>query len=55
MNEIICDCINLSKDELVELIEEKDLKTLDEIMDNTDAGITCKSCRNDLLTCLKRG
>ncbi|WP_308471604.1 (2Fe-2S)-binding protein [Brachyspira murdochii] len=34
--------------EVIEAIKEKELKTLEEVMHCTKAGITCWSCRGDI-------
>ena len=43
-DEDVCIHLNLTKSEMVKAIQEKGLKTLEEVQDETDAGTVCGSC-----------
>lgn len=47
-NSTICFCKNIKYKEIIKAIKEKDLKTLEDVMHHTKAGITCWSCRGDI-------
>lgn len=47
-NSTLCFCKNIKYGEVIKAIKEKDLKTLEEVMHYTKAGITCWSCRGDI-------
>jgi len=47
-NDFVCKHMMLRKKELVRLIREKGLKTMDEIQDETNAATICGSCYADL-------
>jgi len=40
----ICSCLNIMKSEIVTAIKEKNLKTVEEVQDETNAGTVCGSC-----------
>ncbi|MFB6318687.1 (2Fe-2S)-binding protein [Saccharicrinis sp. FJH54] len=44
MSDIICNHLGISKDEFIQVIKEKNLTTLDEVLDETDAGSVCGTC-----------
>ena len=44
-NEIVCTCANVSKQELVILIKVKKTISLDELCEETGAGMICGGCR----------
>lgn len=46
--DIICNHLQFTKAYLVAEIKAKNLRTLDEVMDETDAGTICGSCRPDI-------
>ncbi|MFC0876484.1 (2Fe-2S)-binding protein [Saccharicrinis sp. FJH2] len=48
MSEIICNHLGISKDDFINIIKEKNLTTLDEVLDETDAGSVCGTCIPDI-------
>lgn len=44
----ICHCYEVTKGELTKIIKEKGLKTLEEVMDETEAGTMCGGCIPDI-------
>lgn len=44
----ICICNNIMKSEIVNVIKDKDLKTVEEVQDETTAGTVCGSCIPDI-------
>ncbi len=46
--DFVCKHMLLRKAELVKIIHDKDLKTMDEIQDETDAATICGSCYADI-------
>jgi len=42
---VVCSCLNVEKEELIEEIKSNNLKTVDEVADETGAGTGCGSCR----------
>ena len=51
---IICNCMDVSELEIVDAIKNKEAKTVQDIMDITDAGTGCGSCIPDIEEILKR-
>ena len=47
-NEIICQCFQVSKEEIVNAIHEKGLKTVEEVGEVTNAGCGCGACQDDI-------
>lgn len=47
-DDIICNCNEIYKSEIVKAIKEKGLKTVAEVGDETTAGTTCGSCQDDI-------
>ncbi len=45
---LICNCNEVYKSTIVEAIRSKGLTTVQEIMDETDAGTGCGTCEDDL-------
>ncbi len=45
---IICNCMQISKEEILEAIQADGLKTIDQIGDATEAGTVCGSCHDDI-------
>jgi len=41
---VVCSCLNVEKDELIEEIKSNNLKTVDDVADETGAGTGCGSC-----------
>ena len=46
--DILCNHMQLTKEELEKAIRAKNLRTLEEVIDETDAGSICGSCRPDI-------
>jgi len=44
----ICNCKSIMKSEIGKVIKEKDLKTVGEVQDKTNAGTGCGCCISDL-------
>jgi bacterioferritin-associated ferredoxin len=40
----ICNCLGIMKSEIVNVIKDKGLHTLEEVQDETNAGTVCGSC-----------
>ena len=47
-NPLICSCMEIYKDTIVQAIKEKGLKTVDEVGAETDAGTVCGQCQDDI-------
>lgn len=47
-DEIICNCMEVYKSEIVEAIKSKGLKTVEEVGEATDAGTGCGGCQDDI-------
>lgn len=45
-DELICDCMDVYKSKIVEAIKSKGLKTIDEVGEETEAGIGCGGCHD---------
>lgn len=52
-NDIVCNCMEITKGEIIEAIKTEKLKTLDEVGDSIEAGIACGSCHDDIEDILK--
>ena len=44
----ICLCNNIMKSEIVKAVNEKNLKTVEEVQEETEAGTVCGSCIPDI-------
>ena len=47
-DDIICNCMQITKGEIVEAIKAGKLTTIDEVGDATEAGTACGSCHDDI-------
>jgi len=47
-NDIVCTCFSVTKAEIIKVIKEKNLKTVDEVGEYVDAGTACGSCIPDI-------
>lgn len=47
-DEIICNCMEVYKSEIVKAIKSKGLKTVEEVGEATDAGTGCGGCQDDI-------
>lgn len=52
-DEIICQCMEVSRGDIIKAIKEKGLKTVEEVQDETDAGTGCGSCIEEIEEILK--
>ncbi|MFO8000217.1 MAG: (2Fe-2S)-binding protein [Marinilabilia sp.] len=52
-NDIVCRHLQLTKADLIKVIREKNLSTLEDIQDETDAATVCGSCRGDIESILE--
>ena len=48
MSEIICDCCEVSREEIENAIREKGLKTVEEVGEVTNAGTGCGGCQEQI-------
>ncbi len=53
MDDIICNCNNITKADIVNAIQQKGYTTVEEIQDALDAGTVCGSCLEDIEEILK--
>lgn len=47
-DEIICNCMQISRGEIVTAIKEKGAKTFEDIQNITEAGTVCGGCQDDI-------
>jgi NAD(P)H-nitrite reductase large subunit len=47
-DEIICNCMQVSRGDIIEAIAEKGLTTIEGIGDETEAGEVCESCHDEI-------
>lgn len=47
-NEIICNCMGVTRGDIIKAINEKGLKTVDEVGEATDAGTGCGGCHPEI-------
>lgn len=52
--EILCNCMNISKEEVVETIKSMNLTTLDDVCTFTMAGSCCGKCSSKIEELLKK-
>jgi NAD(P)H-nitrite reductase large subunit len=45
---LVCLCMDVCKSEIVKAIREKGLDSLDEVMEETQAGCGCSSCHGEI-------
>jgi bacterioferritin-associated ferredoxin len=45
---IICTCLDLTRNDIIEGIKEHGCKTTDEVADSFEAGAVCGSCIDDI-------
>lgn len=48
MSDIICNHLGITKDYIISVIKEKNLSTLQQVLDETDAGSVCGTCIPDI-------
>jgi len=49
----VCLCFNVSKETIVKAIKEKGLKTVEDVMQETQAGMGCGGCHSEIEEILK--
>lgn len=47
-NEIVCNCMGVTRGEIVKAIKEKHLETVEQVGEITDAGTGCGGCQDDI-------
>jgi len=47
-DEIVCNCMQISRGDIIEAINEKGLITVGAIGQETEAGEVCESCHDDI-------
>ncbi len=52
-DEIVCNCMQITKGEIVEAIKTGNLTTFEEVGDHCEAGTVCGSCEDDIIEILK--
>ncbi len=52
-NDVVCNCMNVTKGEIIDAINEKNLTTVEQISDETGAGTGCGGCVEDIEAVLK--
>ena len=50
---LICNCMGVTRGEIIDAIKTKDLVTVEEVKDETEAGTGCGSCIEDIEAILK--
>lgn len=48
MDEIICHCHQVSKEEIIKAIKENGLRTVEQVGEATGAGTGCGGCQDDI-------
>lgn len=46
--EIICNCNEITRGDIIKAIKEKGLTTVDQVGDETTAGTVCGACQDDI-------
>lgn len=52
-DKLICTCMEVYRETIVEAIKEMGLKTVDEVGEATEAGTVCGECQEDIEELLK--
>ncbi|GHT51128.1 hypothetical protein FACS189440_19700 [Bacteroidia bacterium] len=47
-NKTICNCMDITRGEIIDAIKAKNLKTIDDVGEATEAGTVCGSCQDDI-------
>ena len=47
-NDTICNCMGVTRGEIIKAIKEKNLTTVEQVGDATDAGTGCGGCQEDI-------
>ena len=47
-DEIICNCMQITRGEIIDAIKKDGLKTVEAVGEETEAGTVCESCHDDI-------
>ena len=47
-NDIVCNCMQITKGEIIEAIKAGNISTIEEVGDITEAGTVCGTCQDDI-------
>lgn len=47
-DKLVCTCMDVYKSTIVKAIKEKNLKTIEEVGEETEAGTVCGQCQDDI-------
>lgn len=45
---IVCNCMNVKRSDIVDVIRENQLESADDVQDYTDAGTVCGKCMEEI-------
>lgn len=48
IDDVICNCMQITRGEIIEAISDGGLKTIDAIGEEIEAGTVCESCHDDI-------
>lgn len=48
MSEMICNHLGITREDFIAVIKEKNLTTINQVLDETDAGSVCGTCIPDI-------
>lgn len=51
-NEVICNCMGVTRGEIIKAIKDKKLTTVEEVGEATEAGTGCGGCQPDIQSIL---
>lgn len=52
-DDIVCNCMQITKGEIIKAIKAGDLKSMEEVGEETEAGTVCGSCQDDIEEIIK--
>jgi bacterioferritin-associated ferredoxin len=52
-NDILCSCLDITKGTVEDAIKEKNLKSVAQVQDETEAGTVCGACVDDIYNLLE--
>jgi bacterioferritin-associated ferredoxin len=52
-NDILCSCLDITKGTVEDAIKEKNLKSVQQVQDETEAGTVCGACVDDIYILLE--
>ncbi len=52
-DDIVCNCMQITKEEIIEAIKAGNLKSIDEVGEETEAGTVCGTCHDDIEDIIK--